>query len=83
MLHKRRSQNINFVPKAGEQPSLCSNKVDTCSPALGFKSNSPLATEDILLDYLASLLVRSFIAQEKKNESTSSNLLSGINKRTG
>lgn len=72
-----------IVSKEGEHELLRSSKVDRCSPSLDFKSNSPLVSKDMQLDYLASILVDIFLEQKKYERSkTGSDILPGLNKRT-
>lgn len=56
-LHNEQSSKINFHPKEEEQASLCSNNQSIGSSSLGFKSNSPFVTDEMLLDYFASIIV--------------------------
>lgn len=85
-LHKRkRTIELKVELKEGERGRLCSNSVNGRSPSLGFKSNSPLVTEDMAIDYLAGLIVEAYLFEKyhghiKKQES--SNILPGFNKGT-
>ena len=60
-LHKRRKAKEQFDSSDGEQNLLCSNKGACCSPSLGFNPNSPLLTDEFLVDYLAEILVEGII----------------------
>ena len=58
--------NKGFVPKEEQRRLLPSSKsFDRCS-SLGFKTNSPLATEEVLFDFLAALTVKIFRSQHDK-----------------
>ncbi len=81
-LHKGFKNNGSTVEsKEGERRPLCSNKAIVRSPSLEFRSNSPLVTEKMQLDYLASLIVDIFLEQKRnanKQQKTGSDLLQGI-----
>jgi len=57
--------NQKVESKEGQRTFLSSDKSDDRCPSLGF--NSELMSEDIALDYLASILVDIFL-ESKKNE---------------
>ena len=80
-LHNKLTIDKIFVPEEGQRGLLCSNKESIRCPSLGIKNNQ---SEDLLLDYLASILVEAFL--DKKNESnkttTSSDLCPSIYKGT-
>ena len=86
MLHKRnRTIDVKVELKEGERGRLCSNNVNGRSPSLSFNSNSPLVTEDMAIDYLASLIVEAYLCEKyhghfKKQES--GGILPGFNKGT-
>ena len=84
-LHKG-SKNIGATveTKAGKRRPLCSNKTDVRFPALGFNSNNEYVSEDIALDYLASVLVEIFLhTYYASNEQKGSDLLPRFNEGTG
>lgn len=63
------SDTINIEPKKGQRKKyLCSNSAEPRCPSLGFNPNSPLVSEDIALEYLASILVEIYLEQQKNNE---------------
>lgn len=68
MLHKsQESEQNNIVSKEGQRGFLCSNnKSDKRCPSLGF-INPNQVSEDVALDYLASILVEAFL-DKKENE---------------
>lgn len=72
-------------PNEGERTLLSSNESGNRSPFLGFNPNNPLVIKEMAMDYLADILVEIFLAEERKKhaEQTGSDLLQGINKRTG
>lgn len=71
-----------FIPKEGQRELLSSNRVHNRCPSLVAKSSD--ASEDILLDYLANILVEAFLDKKEyerklSNKSKeSSNLLSSV-----
>jgi len=69
-LHKGSKNNGSTVEtKSGERGLLCSNKAIVRSPDLGFNSNAEYASEDVALDYLASILVEAYLnIQNAKRE---------------
>lgn len=78
------TDNKGLESKKGERRRLCCNNVSSRSPFLEFKSNSPLVTEEMQLDYLASLIVAIFLEQKRygKFNKEGSDLLPGINEGT-
>jgi len=52
-------------PKEGERGLLPSSITSVRSPSLGFISNSPLVSEEMQLDYLASILVAIYLEQKQ------------------
>jgi hypothetical protein len=89
LLWKRYTIKTNTVqrskPEGGLQASLCSNFVLPCSSPLGFNSSNSIS-EDDALDYLAEVLVDSFLDHKKyyANATTQKggDLCPSINKRT-
>ena len=85
MQHESQTSNQNNItPKAEQRRLLCSNKsVSRCS-SLAFNPNQNYVSEDIALDYLASILVEIFLYTEQQNahintEQKSSDILPCIN----
>jgi hypothetical protein len=85
-LHKSRISGENIEPREGQRELLCSNKFSNRCPSFGINPNQ--VSEDIALDYLASILVEAFL-NKKKNEftksrktKTSSNICPGIHQGT-
>lgn len=70
--------------KEGERGPLSCNKVNVRSPSLEFTPNTEFTSEDAALDYLASILVEVYLDyySNANKQEDSSDLLSGINKRT-
>ena len=66
-LHKcqKDTDDKGLESKEGERRRLCSNNVSSRSPSLEFISNAPFVTEEMQLDYLASILVAIFLEQKK------------------
>jgi len=71
----------HLAPKEEQPELLRSSKMSKGGSSLGFKSNSPYITDEVLLDYLAALLVDIFITKYE-SEQTGSHILPGVNKRT-
>lgn len=65
-LDKRKKNPNNEIESKEEQRNLLSsnNGVHRCS-SLGFNPNSDLISEEVALDYLAGILVRIFLSQQK------------------
>lgn len=82
-LHKRDNRDISVEPNEGERTLLCSNRSGLRSPSLDFDPNSPLITEEFLVDHLIDILIEGFLAILENDSEKSSNLLSSINKGTG
>lgn len=62
------SKNIRVVEtKARERGPLSSNKANVRSLALGFNPNNEFVSEEIALDYLASILVEIFLHTHHAN----------------
>jgi len=70
----------NNISKEGERGLLRCSKVDRRSPSLDFNSNDPIISDEVLIDFLASILVEGFLGQHHygTSEETSSHLLPGI-----
>ena len=84
-LHNKDEYGTKMKPEGGLQASLCSNFVLPCSSPLGFNSSN-FISEDDALDYLAEVLVDSFLDHKKyyANATTQKggDLCPSINKRT-
>lgn len=65
-LHKREKDAFEIEPKEGQRDLLCSNKASIRCPSLGF--NNSFASEDDALDYLAEVLVDSFLDKQYGTE---------------
>lgn len=80
----QKNTSPNLVPKAGQRKRLLpSSKVGIRCPALGFYPNSDLITDEMLVDYLASILANIFLAQqtyEHKQQQTGSHILPRFDK---
>jgi len=63
MLHNKDEYSTHLKPEGGLQASLCSNEVLSCSSPLGFSDN--FISEDDALDYLAEVLVETFLDEKK------------------
>jgi hypothetical protein len=84
MQYKKNASDLTkLTSKEGEQRLLYCNKVSS-SPSLDFNPNTAFVTEDIAMDYLAEILVQIYL-NDKRNQLSKkgSDLLSGIDKRTG
>jgi hypothetical protein len=80
--HNSSKSDKDFIPEEGQRDLLCRNKKSLRCPSLGINPNE--ATEDMLLDYLASILVKIYLRQ-KENEYQQQKggaLLPGVHKRT-
>lgn len=67
-LHKsQKNTKLDIIePKKGQRERyLCSNKAENRCPSLGFNPNSTLVSEDMALEYLASILVEIYLEQQK------------------
>jgi hypothetical protein len=62
MQHKRNEDNIE--PKEGQRELLCCNKYSDRCPSLGI-INPNKVSEDVALDYFASILVDAFLNMNK------------------
>ena len=87
MRHKGSTNSINIFDSKEEQlKPLCRNKVaDSCS-SLGFlNTSSDNVTDDMVLDYLASIIADIYLTQTYGNNTNkeSSAILPGINQRAG
>jgi hypothetical protein len=84
-LHNIDENSTQLKPEGGLQASLCSNEVLSCSSPLGF-INTSFISEDEAIDYLAEILVESYLDDKKRyantNPKKSSDLLPSINQRT-
>lgn len=56
--------NDTFVPREGQRDFACSNKRSFRCPSLGIK-NPNYVSEDVALDYLASIIVEAFLDKKK------------------
>lgn len=77
--------DTGFEPKEGERTLLSSNKGGMRSPSLDLGIH-PESTEDELIVILANILAEGFINQYgygKQQELKGSDILPGVNKRTG
>ncbi len=70
-LHNTDEHSTQQKPEGGLQASLCSNNVLSCSSPLGFISSS-FISEDDALDYLAEVLVDTFLDHKKRNANATS-----------
>lgn len=86
-LHVQPNNDHNFVPEEGQRGFTCSNKKSLRCPSLGI-INYNHVSEDVALDYFASILVEAFLdkKQYEYNElhtsKTSSDICPSINKGT-
>lgn len=82
-LHKHQKTDISIEPRAGQRGCLCSNSIGIRCPALDFKPNPELVTDEMLIDYLAGILVEGFIELKKheRGNKKSDSILSGFDKR--
>lgn len=71
--------------KEGERRLLSSNKANARSPSLDINPNSNYISDEVALDYLAELLVEVYVEYYRNGnrQKKGSDILSGINKRTG
>ena len=73
----------NVETNEGERGLLYSNKAIVRSPSLAFNPNKEYVSEDIALDYLASILVEIYLYNKDANiKQKGSDLLPCVNKRT-
>ncbi len=85
-LHKRFNTN-NFVPEEGQRDLLCSNKKPIRCPSFGINPNN--VSEDVALDYFASILVEAFLDKEEYERNqlhkskTGGGICESVDKRTG
>ncbi len=63
-LHNTVENSTHLKPEGGLQATLCSNEVLSCSSPLGFSDNN-FISEDDALDYLAEVLVETFLDEKK------------------
>lgn len=85
-LHNGENNAEILEPNEGERSLLCSNRSSVRSPSLDFLDTSAdTVSEDMILDYLARIISTMYLKQHYGNNPTkkSSNLLPGINERTG
>lgn len=74
---------VSVECKSGERRSLSSNEADVRSPDLEFNSNREIISEDVAIDYLASILVEIVLhTYHVKHKENGSNLLPGLNEGT-
>ena len=64
-LHNKDEYSTQSSPEGGLQTSLCSNEVLSCSSPLGFLDSNNFISEDDALDYLAEVLVETFLDEKK------------------
>ena len=62
-LHDK-SKNDIFVPEEGQRDLACSNKKSFRCPSFGIK-NPNNVSEDVALDYFASILVEAFLDKKQ------------------
>lgn len=77
---------INISTSEGERTLLSSNKGGIRSPSLDFLDTSAEdVSEEMILDYLAQIISSIYLKEMhgNNNNKTGSDLLPGINKRTG
>lgn len=85
-LHKRNKLiRIDFEPNEGERTLLCSNKGGMRSPSLDYLDTSAKSvTEDLALEYLSQIISMIYLKEYHGfNSQEGSNILPGIDKRTG
>jgi hypothetical protein len=63
-LHKRLIGENNFEPREGQRDLLCSNRKSLRCPSFGIK-NPNNVSEDVALDYFASILVEAFLDKKE------------------
>lgn len=63
-LHNKDEYSTQSRLEGGPQASLCSNEVLSCGTPLGFLDNN-FISEDDALDYLAEVLVETFLDEKK------------------
>ena len=85
-LHIKSISDINFVPKEGQRDLMCSNKKSLRCPSFGINPNN--VSEDVALDYFASILVEAFLdkkeyEREQLHKKTGSDICPSFNERTG
>jgi hypothetical protein len=87
MLDKGTPNNVNHIEsKVGQRGPLSSNKVVNRCPTLGINPNE--VSEDVALDYLASILAQAFLDRKEdeyiqtQQSKTSSDICPGVNERT-
>lgn len=79
--------NSNFEPKEGQRDLLCCNKKSLRCPSFGINNN--IVSENITLDYFASILVEAFLDQKEYERNqlhkskTGSDICPSIYKGTG
>jgi hypothetical protein len=81
----QKSTGPNIEPKEEQRRLLPCSEVSTRCSSLDFISNSPLVSEDMQLDYLASILVGIFLELKKHGYTPTkkgSDILPSIDKRT-
>lgn len=65
MLHKSQTNKIEIEFKEEQRRLLCSNKVIGRCSSLDFDLKNPLITIDMSIDYLANLIVDSYLANQE------------------
>ena len=84
-LHNKDEYRTESKLEGGLQASLCSNSVLSCSSPLGFNTHN-FISEDDALDYLAEVLVDTFLDHKKYYANTTTkkgcDIRPSINERT-
>jgi hypothetical protein len=75
------NKGANVESNEGERGLLCSNKALVRSPSLDFNPNKDFVSEDVALDYLASILVEIYLHTKHATKQKSSDLLPCVNER--
>jgi hypothetical protein len=63
-LHKSINNNDNLAPEEGQRVLLCNSKMSFRCPSLDINNSSNMS-EDVALDYLASILVEAFLDKKE------------------
>ena len=85
-LHNKLIIDNKLVPKEGQRDLLCSNKKSIRCPSFGINPNN--ISEDVALDYFASILVEAFLDKKEyernklRGSQTSSDICSSVDERT-
>jgi hypothetical protein len=80
-----KTAEMNIPKQGGSCMSLSSNKGRTHPPFLGVLLDNKTETENKMIEYLAEILIDIFLTSENFNgkPKTSSNILQGVDERTG